>query len=121
MRMSRYESSRDTSSRPAPAPGTSAPRPSTPPASNPGASRAAGAIRVAAANSFSTSRALAWADSPNRSRPVICLLRRFRLELEGIELVGGIGHRGEPIVIARLVALGHAEQIAGLRPRRDGV
>src|SRR3954466_1522372 len=117
MRMSRYESSRDTSSRPAPAPGTSAPRPSTPPASNPGASRAAGAIRVAAADSFSTSRALAWADNPNRPLPAaILLLRRFRLEFARVDRLRGIGHRGKPILVPHLVALDHAQQFAGVRP-----
>src|SRR3954453_7804029 len=114
MRMSRYESSRDTSSRPAPASGASPPRPSLPPASNLDVGRAAGAIRVAAADSFSTSRALAWADNPNRPLPAtILLLRRFRLEFDRIDRridqLGRVGHRGEPIVICPLVALGHAQ------------
>src|SRR3954468_15652480 len=106
MRISRYGSSRDTSSRPAPAPGASAPRPSAPPAPSPDVGRAAGEIRVAAADSFSTSRALAWADNPNRPLPAaILLLRRFRLEFDRIDRLGGIGHRGKPILVRRLVAL----------------
>src|SRR4051794_35224821 len=98
MRMSRQASSRDTSRRPVSAPGSSC-----------GAGLSAGAIRVAAEDSFSRRRALASADNPNRSRlTAIRLIRRRGLEFERTERPARIG---EPIVVHLLVALGYAQHL----------